>query len=77
MMTQSSTTFILPILRRGHSGGNVKYLQDILNSYGNSLQIDGVFDPETEAAVKQFQKSWGLNPDGIVGSKTWNALHAE
>ena len=77
MMTQSTPTFILPILHRGHSGGNVQYLQELLNTYGYSLKIDGNFDPRTEATVKEFQKSRGLTPDGIIDSKTWNALHAE
>ena len=31
----------------------------------------GVFDAVTEAAVREFQRSHGLNPDGIVGPKTW------
>lgn len=34
----------------------------------------GVFDAQTEAAVRQFQRDHGLNPDGIVGPKTWAVL---
>ena len=30
--------------------------------------------PKTEAAVREFQRSHSLVPDGIVGPKTWAAL---
>jgi peptidoglycan hydrolase-like protein with peptidoglycan-binding domain len=36
----------------------------------------GNFGPKTEAAVRAFQRSKGLVPDGIVGPKTWAALDA-
>jgi cell wall-associated NlpC family hydrolase len=38
------------------------------------LPADGVFGPQTEAAVKRFQASHGLTPDGIVGPQTRRAL---
>ncbi|MDP9020786.1 MAG: peptidoglycan-binding protein [Actinomycetota bacterium] len=34
----------------------------------------GTFGPKTEAAVKQFQRSVGLEVDGKVGPDTWKAL---
>lgn len=61
-------------LRLGSQGNDVKLLQELLNSYGYSLKVDGDFGIRTDAAVKQFQKSRGLVADGIVGAKTWNAL---
>lgn len=36
----------------------------------------GVFDAQTEAAVREFQRKAGLTPDGIVGPKTWAAIDA-
>lgn len=36
----------------------------------------GIFDPATKAAVERFQKSYGLQPDGIVGRETKMALAA-
>jgi peptidoglycan hydrolase-like protein with peptidoglycan-binding domain len=38
--------------------------------------LDGVFGQETEAAVRQFQKSNELKPDGIVGRATLGRLDA-
>jgi|GEM_PF-1250221 len=37
--------------------------------------VDGVYGQSTEAAVAAFQRSAGLNPDGIVGSNTRIALN--
>lgn len=37
-------------------------------------RIDGIFGSQTLKAVKAFQKSRGLDPDGIVGSRTWSKL---
>ena len=38
--------------------------------------VDGINGPKTIAAVKAFQKKYGLTQDGIVGSKTCNKLNA-
>ena len=32
---------------------------------------DGVFDADTEAAVRAFQRQFNLTPDGLVGRATW------
>ena len=41
------------------------------------LAADNSFGPATEDAVKAFQASAGLEPDGIVGRQTWDALVAK
>lgn len=38
------------------------------------INIDGIFGQNTKAAVSTFQSANKLNPDGIVGPKTWKAL---
>lgn len=56
-----------PFLR----GRDVIELQKILKSFGfNPGPIDGIFGPLTEKAVREFQMSVGLTPDGIVGPQT-------
>ncbi len=36
--------------------------------------VDGRMGKKTKAAIKEFQRSKGLNPDGIVGERTWSLL---
>ncbi len=64
-----------PILRKGMKGPAVVALQERLQAVG-VLQggADGVFGDETEAAVKEAQKKYALEVDGIVGPSTWSAL---
>jgi putative chitinase len=58
------------ILKRGSTGDDVIKLQARLN-----VKQTGLFGPLTEEAVKSWQKSNGLNDDGIVGSITQTALN--
>ena len=37
-------------------------------------KIDGVIGHQTKTAIKAFQQAEGLNPDGVVGSRTWKKL---
>jgi|SRR5882672_543919 len=57
-----------PTLRRGMKGQPVRELQKLL-----ALPTDGDFGPGTEKAVKAFQASHGLKPDGIAGPAFWRA----
>jgi peptidoglycan hydrolase-like protein with peptidoglycan-binding domain len=71
-----TTTTILPfpLVRRGDQAHPVPSLQYLLRAHGRSVTVDGIFGPNTEAAVRAFQQSKGLAVDGIVGPNTWSAL---
>ncbi|MGG6265354.1 peptidoglycan-binding domain-containing protein [Leptolyngbya sp. AN03gr2] len=64
-----------PILRRGARGEAVRGLQNRLSAIGvYQGEIDGIFGPGTEEAVKAAQNKFGLEADGIVGGATWAAI---
>jgi peptidoglycan hydrolase-like protein with peptidoglycan-binding domain len=66
-----------PSIRFGQSGGRVKTLQALLNQHGASLPVTGYFGPQTETAVRDFQKRKGLEVDGWVGPQTAAALNGQ
>lgn len=62
-------------VRRGSRGESVRQLQQQLSAAGfNAGAADGIFGPNTEKAVRDFQRAKGLTVDGIAGPKTWGAL---
>lgn len=64
-----------PQLRRGDFGAAVTELQQLLQRAGVPTgPVDGDFGPMTQAAVRRFQASRGLEVDGVVGPQTWAAL---
>jgi peptidoglycan hydrolase-like protein with peptidoglycan-binding domain len=65
---------IPPTVRKGSKGEAVKGLQNALRQRGHNVDIDGIFGPATENAVRQFQRDAGLTDDGIAGPDTWGAL---
>lgn len=61
----------------GNRGSKVIQVQLLLNGHLSPLikiRNDGYFGKNTERAVMAFQRKKGLEPDGIVGPKTWRAL---
>jgi hypothetical protein len=64
-----------PLVTIGERGNGVKQLQLHVNrSIGSSLKVDGFFGEKTDYAVKAYQKSRGLEADGIVSLGTWTAI---
>jgi peptidoglycan hydrolase-like protein with peptidoglycan-binding domain len=62
-------------LRKGDEGGNVTQLQEMLNARGAKLAVDGEFGPDTERALRSFQKKNKIRRDGVVGPKTLEKLN--
>lgn len=63
-------------LKAGSLGDSVKALQQALVNAGVNLRggADGIFGPATSQALKAFQQSQGLNPNGVVDDATVAAL---
>ncbi len=64
------------ILKNGDKDNiDIKVLQNELKylKYYNG-EIDGIYGPKTEEAVRAYQKDNGLEVDGIVGVKTWSSM---
>jgi peptidoglycan hydrolase-like protein with peptidoglycan-binding domain len=65
----TTTTEYSIMLSVGDTGRQVELLQQALG-----IPVDGIFGPETEAAVQHFQAGHDLAVDGIVGPLTSAAL---
>ena len=68
------------VLKREERGDAVKHLQEALNkagirdAQGQPLPTTGYFGEKTEAAVREYQRTHGLQVDGKAGHDTLNAL---
>jgi peptidoglycan hydrolase-like protein with peptidoglycan-binding domain len=73
-----SVNITLPQLKSGDKDAPqnrmVHRLQGLCTALGNPVTIDGVFGPNTEAAVKAQQKAFGLSQSGVVDDGTWSKL---
>jgi peptidoglycan hydrolase-like protein with peptidoglycan-binding domain len=59
-------------------GEDVQLLQTTLRGVGfDPGKVDGVYGPDTAAAVRRYQADRGLTDDGIVGPRTWERISAE
>lgn len=64
-----------PTLKIGDKNEYVLHWQKFLNQNGYWCgNEDGKFGDNTRNAVKAFQLSRGLNPDGIIGPATWKSI---
>lgn len=70
-------------LQLGSTGEYVRLLQEYLNVLSDvypsipKVEVDGVFGPATDAAVRAAQTQLGLTPNGVVGAVTWAAIANE
>ncbi|WP_158892004.1 D-Ala-D-Ala carboxypeptidase family metallohydrolase [Amycolatopsis anabasis] len=69
-------------LRSGDSGDDVRELQIRVAGWAadspskTNVAVDGKFGPGTEAAVKRFQRAYGLTADGVAAATTHAKLNA-
>ncbi|MBQ9796456.1 MAG: peptidoglycan-binding protein [Clostridia bacterium] len=67
-------------LRIGSDSDSVRLLQEYLNVISISYPeipgtgVTGYFGPRTQDAVIAFQRQFGLTPNGVVASVTWNRI---
>jgi len=75
-----STAYPGTPLRVGSRGNSVLLMQQYLNRISSRypsiprLAEDGIFGAGTGSAVREFQRLFGLNPDGVIGPLTWNRI---
>ncbi len=75
MLLLPAKSFAAPQLQIGSANGDVwdlQYRLQVLGLYNDKL--DGKYGVNTYRAVKQFQKRYGLTPDGVAGYQTWKTL---
>ena len=65
----------------GDVGNSVQQIQIRLNRISKNYPsipkiypVNGIFDTQTEEAVKEFQRAFNLTPDGLVGKGTWYSI---
>jgi peptidoglycan hydrolase-like protein with peptidoglycan-binding domain len=67
-------------VRQGSTGSGVRGVQEefqfrnLSGDPSKGVQVDGIFGPKTDAAVRGFQDALGITVDGVVGQVTWRAL---
>ena len=65
----------LRTIDRNCSGWDETFLaQDLLRLRNYDVSVDGQWNEDFVAVVKEFQKDNNLEVDGMIGNNTWNAL---
>jgi peptidoglycan hydrolase-like protein with peptidoglycan-binding domain len=52
-------------------GHDIAEWQKQANWFKYGLDVDGVYGPKSQGACKDFQRTRGLEIDGIIGPITW------
>ena len=78
VITSTTGASGLGLLRPGSTGTEVRLVQEMLYTLGYLLgEPDGVYGPNTELSVRNFQIQNGLVVDGKVGPQTFERLNEE
>lgn len=68
-------TKAIALSRYGSRGAEVSQIQTKLKRWGYYTgNVDGIYGSQTLSAVKYFQRTNGLTPDGIAGTQTLRAM---
>ncbi len=79
---QSYSSLLYPgtVLSLGATGKSVEQIQTYLRVIGQNnssvpvINVDGSFGNQTRNAVLAVQRLYGIEPTGVVGPLTWNAI---
>ena len=63
------------LLSKGMQNPLVAELQETLKDLGYMIGVTGIYDDSTFRVIKQFQKEFGLIPDGVTGPRTRAILY--
>ena len=76
--SSTSGTVVSEVLTAGMTGEQVRQIQTRLAELGylSASFVNGVYDEQTQQAVRQFQSASGLSADGAAGSATQSRLYA-
>lgn len=68
-------------MKLGDQSPEIRIAQIMLNFISHTYvalprlqQVDGIFGPETENSVREFQRIFNLTVDGIIGKSTWYTM---
>ena len=74
----ASDAVVSEVLTAGMTGEQVRQLQRRLSELGylSASFVSGIYDNNTQQAIRQFQQANGLSADGAAGSATQSQLYA-
>lgn len=64
----------LPVLKQGATGPHVRTVQALCTAREHPIAVDGIYGPQTAAAVRAVQADHHIPADGITGPQTWPVL---
>lgn len=76
-VTDTNPDVFFPKLLRGSRGDSVRTLQELLNTHGAGIVVDGIYGEQTTGAVDAFQRSLNLTASGAMDDATWQGLLPE